>query len=138
MWIRMSVEVMSVYCFMDTSIWFLFCIVTTDSRPDFQWNMDTFDGRRMIYLLQLCIWIIFCFIDSRDIWVQSQVSLKAQLLFIFFCSNPYISKFYSIDLNSRLPPHTIYVVYLDYILPLLLCVHFPLTYKMGGCWNLLE
>ena len=35
--------------------------------------------------------------------------------------------------NSRLPSHTIYVTYLDYIFLLLACDNCPITLNAGGC-----
>ena len=42
------------------------------------------------------------------------------------------------DQNSRLPYHTIFVTYLDYILLPLVCGNCPINSKTVGCWNLLE
>ena len=53
-------------------------------------------------------------------------------------SNQYVSNQYILYQNPRLSSYTIGMTYLDYILILLVCGHCPLTWKTGGCWNLLE
>ena len=45
---------------------------------------------------------------------------------------------YILDLNSKLPSHTICVTYFYSIYLIIVCVNCPLTSKTGGCWNLLE
>ena len=45
--------------------------------------MDTYGGISHIYLLQLCVWIICCFIDCNYGRAQSRVSSKGHILFIF-------------------------------------------------------
>ena len=47
MWLRMAGEFMSKY-FLRTVIWIMYYLLTTDNRPGFQWNMDTYD---FVYLL---------------------------------------------------------------------------------------
>ena len=136
----MYISINNVYfSFMDTFIWFMFNFLTAKNRPYFQLNMDTHGRRSHIYLLQLCIWIVFLyFVYSHDHWYQSWVSSKIWLLLILLCSNPYISNMYILNQSPRLPYHTICVTYLDYISPLLVYSNFPLNFKTGGCWNLLE
>ena len=107
-------------------------------RPDYQWNVDTYGGRSHIYLLRLCIWLIFYYINIHDRHSISQVSSKWHILFILLHFNTYISNMYIMNRNSRLPSHTICVTCMGYILLLLICVYLPLTSKTGWCWNLLE
>ena len=57
-------------------------LLSAYNRPGFQWNVDTYGGRSHLYILQVCIWLTYCFIDIHDGWAQSQVSSKVQLLFM--------------------------------------------------------
>ena len=112
--------------------------LTADNMSVFQWNVDTYGGRSHLYLLQLCIWLIYCLIDIHDGRAQSQVSSKRTHFAYLLRPNQYVSNMYILDLNPRLSSYTIGVTYLDYILILLVCGNFTLTSKTGGCWNLLE
>ena len=60
MWCGYVWREMHVYIYLTGSIiWLMSCFLTANNRPAFQWNMDTYGGRYHIYLLQLCIWLIF-------------------------------------------------------------------------------
>ena len=59
-----------IYIFADTFIWLISHFVTADTRPAFQWNVDVYVGRIHIYIMQLCIWLIFWFTDSHDHWAR--------------------------------------------------------------------
>ena len=72
-------------------------------QAGFQWNMDTYGGISILYIVQLYIWILFSFIDSHDLWGQSRVSSKVKLVFLLFYLNPFISNMYIMDQNSSLP-----------------------------------
>ena len=48
MWLRMAGEFMSTY-FLRTVIWIMTHLLTTDNRPGFQWNVDTYT---FVYLLR--------------------------------------------------------------------------------------
>ena len=113
----------------------MFSFLTSENSQEFQWNVDMYAGISHIYLLQLWIWIIYCFIDRHDLRAQSGVSSKRQILFILLRS---ISYLYILDLNPRLSSHMIGVRYSDYISFLIVCGNFPFTYNIGGCWNILE
>ena len=129
-------EKLCLYIFMYMFIWIMFCFMTAETMSYFQWDVDTYDGRSHLYLLQLCIRIVSS-INIHDLWEQSLVSLKGHLLFVLSRYKPCISNMYILDQNSRLPYHTICVAYLDYILLVLVCEKYPLNYKTGRCWNLL-
>ena len=113
-------------------------LLTADNRPEFQWNVNTYVGRSRIYLLQLCVWLIYCLIDIHDGRAQSQVSSKRTHFVYLLRPNQYVSNMYILDRNPRLSSYTIGVTYLDYILIILVCGNCTLPSKTGGCWNLLE
>ena len=96
---------------MDAFIWLMFHLFPADNRQYFQWN---------------------------DFRARSRMSSKGQILFVSLSLNTYISNLYIMDQNSRLPSHTICVMYLGYMSLLLVFGNFPLISKMGGYWNLLE
>ena len=83
MWLCMAGYRNYIYI-LGTIIWLMSHILTAYNRPGFQWNVNTHGGRSHIYLLLLCIWIIYCIIDIHDVRAQSQVSSKGQLLFIYY------------------------------------------------------
>ena len=62
----------------------MYRLLTANNRPGFQWNVDMYGGRSHIYLQQLCIWLIYCFIEINDGQAQSRVSSKGHLLFIYY------------------------------------------------------
>ena len=103
----------------------------------FHWNMDMYGVISQIFILQLFIWLISFSLTAMTSEHNHMCCRKHRFCFLFL-SNPYILNMYIIGLNSRLQSQTIYVTYLDYIFPLLLCVNFPLAFKMGRFWNILE
>ena len=58
MWLRMAGN-LGLYILTGTIIWIMSCFLTAKNRPVFQWSVYTYVGRSHLYLLQLCIWLIF-------------------------------------------------------------------------------
>ena len=73
-------------------------------------------------------------------WFPSTITgfIKSTAFVYLLLSNQYVSNQYILDRNPRLSSYTIGVTYSDYISFLLVCGEFPLTLKLGGCWNMLE
>ena len=119
-----------------------------------QSNMGIQGSRLHIYILQLHIWLIFCFIDSGDEWWKirnimwrhiavkvihiSFLQLYMSLIFYF------IDRFdYTRTMSSEIWIHmaeTSYkfifiITYVNDILFLLEFVYYPLPSKMVRCWN---
>ena len=88
LWLHMVGEFMSIF-FTDTIIWKMFCFLTAENKPAFQKNVDMHGGRSHLYLLQVCIWLIFCFIDIHDFLIII-TGVTKRTAFVYFITFKYI------------------------------------------------
>ena len=107
-------NIINIYIFTDTFIRIMFHLLTAENSPDFNWKVDMYGVISHLYIIQLCIFLIFFLIDSHDQWAQSRVSSKGQIFSILLHLIPCFSNLYIIDRkNSRLPSRTVCATYLD-------------------------
>ena len=125
MWLHMTGQFMSIFLWIQ--IFWEILVYWLPIMPANTLNVDSYCGRNLLYILQLLIWLIFCFIDIHEHQSQAQVSTKWQFLFVLLHSNPYISIMYILEQNLGLKAHTTCMTYSYYISFLLVCGHCPLN-----------
>ena len=119
----------------------MFHFVDANTRLVFQWNMDTYGGRYHIYLLQLCIWLIFT-VSLISMTTKYNHLCHHKYRFCYLLrSNPYVSictfwtKIQGYHL-TRFVWRTRIIFWLFYYVAI---VHlFQRREDVGICWNKLQ
>ena len=98
MWLCISGEFVSLF-FRGTIIWLMFHFLTSDNRPEFWWNLDTYGGRSYLYLLQFYIFRIFFHWQT---WPTSTITgVNKRKYFVYFITFNSIYKTGSIKTPPR-------------------------------------
>ena len=125
------------YSFKVTIIWLMSHFLTSENRPEFRWNIDTYGGRSR-FISYICAFVFYVVsLTSMTAEHNHRFNQKDSFFCFITFKSIYIKSVHSGPKFKAIISHY-WCDVLDYISPLLVCGDCPLTSKTGGCWNLLE